>query len=164
MYERALLHTRRRKHCFLVGCLFASAALRLCVQVVAPAPLRRAGRSAARPPGREVVVRFLPAAGLCPRKIHAGISGRRRRGRRSGAFLRVQACRPARPTSVSSPVAHSAPGERSASRRPAWSRAADLFCPTFAHHTRRPAPVSSAITAVPALRAGVSVAGFPAPR
>ena len=33
-----------------------------------------------------------------PRRIHAGISGRRRRGRRSGAILRVQACRPVRPS------------------------------------------------------------------
>ena len=79
--------------------------------VVAPAPLRRSGRSAARPGSREAVCPFLSAAGLCLRQIHAGISGRRRRGRRSRAFLRVQACRPVRPASSSAPEAPSAPGQ-----------------------------------------------------
>ena len=132
-----------------------------CFQVVAPAAStafclgkRRSLSTAA--PALVVVFSLAWAAGLGLRRIHAGISGRRRRGRRSGALLRVQACRPVRPTSVSNPVAPSAPGERSAGRRPAWSRAADLFCPSFLHHTRRPAPVSSAKTAVPPLRSGGS--------
>lgn len=42
-----------------------------CFQVVAPAALRGAGRSAARPGSKEAVSPFLSAAGLCLRQIHA---------------------------------------------------------------------------------------------
>ena len=134
-------------------CSRSASAVRMLSSGGARRRARRRSLSTAAP-ALVVVFSLAWAAGLGLRRIHAGISGRRRRGRRSGAFLRVQACRPVRPASSSAPEAPSAPGERSALRRPAWSRAADLFCPSFLHHTRRPAPVSSAKTAVPALRAG----------
>ena len=103
---------------------------------------RRSLRSAAL--ALAVVFPLAWAAGLCLRQIHAGISGLRCRGRRSGAFQRLQPCRPVRPICVSRLPAPSAPGERSALRRPAWSRAADLICPTSAHRARLRAPVSPA--------------------
>ena len=131
---------------------FASAALRLCVfSCGARRRIRRRSlRSAAL--ALAVVFPLAWAAGLCPRQIHAGISGLRCRGRRSGAFLRLQPCRPVRPVCVSRLPAPSAPGERSALRRPAWSRAADLLCPTSAHRSRLRAPVS------PAQNSGASAA------
>ena len=70
-----------------------------CFQVVAPAAStafglgrRRSHSSAA--PALALVFPLASAAGLCLRQTHAGISGLRCRGRRSGAFLHVQLCRP----------------------------------------------------------------------